>query len=532
MPTHVYANDEEIACRAADGVATTAFPDPCWSPPPPNGGPALVPYGNVAYARDIINGTATVFIGGQTVAIEDKAYFAASTGNEAATYAFQKGDKTHVIKGKAYFRSWSPDVIFEGLGVDRHTDLVSHNHGSMPSNTPAFPYLSRRFFGGHDCKDEEKRIERACQPDKENSETKKELKGKSKTARMLQKLKKKSGVGRRDKNGWHWTDDHCAGLKIKLISTEQAKEYANEMADLFAALPEELNAMSMLESMLKDLAANAAINAAEKVAAKAAVKQLIGSSAPVAGNIVMGLWSAMDAAMAVGDVREIRAAANEALEQLNALQDKAKELQSLAEEFKGFRERPPEEQLTKLQEIAVEGQDMLATLNACTRARKCNLVPYRADGAGNPFNARKQSKVESSKGGGCCPGQTGHHLIPKAMIESACPRYDHNIAPTVCVEGFSEHFGSHKRIHDAMDRRVKGLADAGKLLNGTMSLEQAIEAAVESHHSAFFASKCSKQCIKAQLESYYNQMCRGSRPKAVDKQGNPIKPERGDSGSD
>ena len=288
----------------------------------------------------------------------------------------------------------------------------------------------------------------------------------------------------------------------------------------------------MLEGALKNLVLNAAGKAAAKVAAKAAAKQLAGSSLPLVGNIAMGLWSAMDAAMAVGDVRQIRAAADEALEQLSLLREKADELHKLAADFKNLKDLPADQQLAKAQEIATAGQDMLATLNACTRARKCNLVPYGADGAGNPFNAKKQSKVESSKGGGCCPGQTGHHLIYDAMAKGACPNYDHGVAPTVCVEGTSQNFGSHKRIHDAMDRRVKGLADAGKLLNGTMSLEQAIEAAVESHHSAFFASKCSKQCIKAQLESYYNQMCRGSRPKAVDKQGNPIKPERGDSGSD
>lgn len=148
MGTHVYANDLEIAWKSTDGVATTAFPDPCWSPPPPKGGPILIPYGNTAFAPDITNGTCTVFIAGETVAIEDKAYFATSTGNEPATEAFAKGDKTSVIKGKAYFRSWSLDVVFEGLGVDRHTDMVSHNHGSMPSNTPLFPYISRGWFGG------------------------------------------------------------------------------------------------------------------------------------------------------------------------------------------------------------------------------------------------------------------------------------------------------------------------------------------------------------------------------------------------
>ena len=277
MATHVYANDLEIASKSADGVATTAFPDPCWSPPSPSAGPILIPYGNVAFARDIANGTKTVFIRGQTVAIEDKAFFATSTGNEPATYAFQKGLRTGVIKGKAYFRSWSMDVMFEGLGVDRHTDLVSHNHGSMPSNTPLFPYVSRGFLDGHACKDEEKRIEKACGPDKDVSETRKKLRGNTRIGAALAKMKQKTRVGNRDKkNDWHWTDDHCAGLTVPLGSLDQAKEYLDKMSELGDALPEQLGILAALESELKDMVTNAAAKAAGKVAAKAAIKQGFG----------------------------------------------------------------------------------------------------------------------------------------------------------------------------------------------------------------------------------------------------------------
>ncbi|WP_328516395.1 PAAR-like domain-containing protein [Ralstonia pseudosolanacearum] len=35
---------------------------------------------------------------------------------------------SHVIKGKAYFTDWSPNVKFEGLNVCRHTDPMTHNH--------------------------------------------------------------------------------------------------------------------------------------------------------------------------------------------------------------------------------------------------------------------------------------------------------------------------------------------------------------------------------------------------------------------
>ncbi|NMG72725.1 DUF4150 domain-containing protein [Parazoarcus communis] len=129
METHVYANDDEFCSRAADGISTAAFPDPCWSPPPKKPGPVLVPYTNTAFARNLQNGTSTVFVCGTPVAKKDVSYLANSTGNEPATWAFKRGDRSHVITGKAYFIDWSPDVKVEGLNVCRHTDPMTHNHG-------------------------------------------------------------------------------------------------------------------------------------------------------------------------------------------------------------------------------------------------------------------------------------------------------------------------------------------------------------------------------------------------------------------
>lgn len=188
--------------------------------------------------------------------------------------------------------------------------------------------------------------------------------------------------------------------------------------------------------------------------------------------------------------------------------------------------RTEEEQLKKAQEIATQGQDLLATANDCTRARKCNLVPYNADGLGNPMGKRKVSKVESAGNGGCCPGQTGHHLIPEASIQGACPNYDHGAAPTVCVEGTSQNMGSHMRAHQTLANEHKILDRRGKVASdGTMSMDDALDAAAESHQEAFPASKCSEKCIRAQLEAYY-RTCRGGRPGMVDAQAKKIIPER------
>ncbi|XST42595.1 PAAR-like domain-containing protein [Escherichia coli] len=91
METNVYINGREACSRASDGKSAGAFPDPCWSPPPPPTGPVVVPYSNTAYARDLQNGTATVFICKSMVAQKDRSYFSTSEGNVPATPGFQKG---------------------------------------------------------------------------------------------------------------------------------------------------------------------------------------------------------------------------------------------------------------------------------------------------------------------------------------------------------------------------------------------------------------------------------------------------------
>lgn len=128
METHVYANDYEFCSRAADGVATTAFPDVCFSPPKPVKVGIPIPYPNTAFARNLQNGSSTVFVCGTPVAKKDVSYLANSTGDEPATRAFKMGIVSNTITGKAYFVDWSPNVKVEGLNVCRHTDPMTHNH--------------------------------------------------------------------------------------------------------------------------------------------------------------------------------------------------------------------------------------------------------------------------------------------------------------------------------------------------------------------------------------------------------------------
>lgn len=511
MDTRVYINDREACSKASDGASTAAFPDPCWTPPVP---PVVMPYPNTAKAATLANGTTTVFVKGTMVAVEDHSYFASSTGDEGATQSQPKGVATGVIKGKAYFQSWSPNVKFEGKGVARHLDLMTHNHGSFPSNTPAFPYISRGIFGMSDCSKEKKKMDKACDKSKDDSETKKKLQAKSKLLKALKKLEKKKKGGA----DWHWTDDHCAGLEIKLVTQEEAEAYLKEMEESFKALKDELNMLSNLKDELKDMALNAAGEAAAKWAAKAAAKQLAGTVIPGWGNAAMGVISGIDAVMSIGDVMEIKAAAEAGLEQIDVIQSKMDDLKKLADKFTDFGNKTPEEQLKLAQELATDGQDLLAALNACTRAKKCNLVPYSIK---NAITGARGSKVEPSTNGGCCEGQTGHHLIYDSMMKNAhCPGYHEGLAPTVCVEGTSQNMGSHGRIHDAMDKEVGILIQKGKTSNGSMSMDQAIGSAVKAHKKAFPYAGCSNKCIRAQLEAYYKKLCPNARPSTTDKNGN------------
>ena len=147
MANEVYANGREIACKAASGKTTAAFPDTCLSPPSPPAGPVPIPYPNTAYAKDTSNGSTTVMISGQEVMLKDRSVFKTSTGNEAATRTLGMGVVTHTIQGEASFVAWSMDVKIEGQNVDRHLDMTVNNEQCLPADTPPWPYIDNATLG-------------------------------------------------------------------------------------------------------------------------------------------------------------------------------------------------------------------------------------------------------------------------------------------------------------------------------------------------------------------------------------------------
>src|SRR3954462_12650613 len=141
MANKVYANNNELACKAGSGKSICCFPDVCMTPPEnpatPPGVP--VPYPNTGMASDTTDGSRTVKISDQEIMLKDKSYFKRSTGDEAGCAA-KKGVVTSVNKGEVYFVSWSMDVKIEGENVDRHLDLMVHNEACVPPNAATMMY--------------------------------------------------------------------------------------------------------------------------------------------------------------------------------------------------------------------------------------------------------------------------------------------------------------------------------------------------------------------------------------------------------
>ena len=298
MANDVFANGLEIACKAADGKSVAAFPDPCWTPPSPSAGWILIPYANTAYARDTANASKTVFISGKPVMKKDQSYFKTSTGNEAA--AGPKGFFTGVKKGKAYFTSWSMNVKVEGKNVDRHTDGMTHNHGSVSGNTGVWKYIDTATRRGA-CKKDFKRVNKKCKP-------KKKIRGK----RVPNKAK---GA---------WKKSYCKGLDFKPpnkdnFDPEKIKEKLAELSDV-----------TKQTAGIMQAAKDAALEKAKEFAAKTAGKLVAKSALKAWLGPIGWAWTAYDVVSTGFEVKEIYEKLDEMqkeIDNLKKLPSKIKEIQ-------------------------------------------------------------------------------------------------------------------------------------------------------------------------------------------------------------
>ncbi len=503
MQTHVYANGREVCSKAADGVSRAAFPDVCMSPPAPG---VPVPYPNTAFARDLANGTKAVFICGTEVAQKDKSYFSTSTGDEPATFALAKGVSTGALKGKAYFVSWSMNVKAEGLNVARHLDLMTHNHASPGGNTPPHVYFDDPSEGAQRaCADELKRIDKACQPkdhddDEKNDKAavlnsarkgflaKLEARFKATTDKIKGKIFKKDGTNQ-------WIEDHCAGLWLKPASI-----YNDEIAKLVAEIGNiKIDLVGMTDLVVKPLVdkieqqilakvKEEAIERGTKFAAREGERYVVGLGGAAFEGVGVVVTEGVATALNVYDwgstALQGYQLSKEAYAAIGEIRDVAGDFKmaiaALDRALMNAREHP----MAALADL----MSVLAKLNPCTRARRCILVPFN------------QTGMPASLGGkGCCPGQTGHHLLPHEMTTGRCTGYTKGSAPTICVEGVNNSHGTHGMIHGLLKKQIDDYKNGFHLIGSrdTLSYDQARDMAIESVHLTFPESRCSTACLPA-----------------------------------
>lgn len=141
--------------------------------------------------------------------------------------------------------------------------------------------------------------------------------------------------------------------------------------------------------------------------------------------------------------------------------------------------------------------------NACLRARKCMLVPYQPKS-------------------GCCPGQTGDHVIdaasfleppstPKQSRNSrkkipGWKKYNVDKAPCICAEGPNQTTATHGQLH------VRRGVVAERQANGTWSSKKAAQVGAKAITKVFPDSGCNQACLEAQINQYHDSVANPKNP--------------------
>jgi len=494
MPHHVYANNNEIATKSADGKSTAAAPDVCFTTPPSVAAGTPVPFTNTCEAKDITNGSKTVFMKRGEVALEDKSFFKKSTGDEGATDVHKKGIISGKITGKCYFIGWSPNVKVEGLCVARHMDSVTHNH-SNPANAMIQKYKS--VFDTHpDCKGDKDKMEKKCAPlnDEKKDERKNRRKDKGLLSSIRDTIEKIDDVGK-DYYGYtkkkpkknSWMDDYCGGMWVKPglknlgDYQEQVDDFKGNLEGLGDIIKANIeNKDILIKNMfgkIYDLASPEQI--AEVMGERVAESLLlgrfkIGKIGKLASNVIEhGLSNALDMDAARDLVNKLGSAeAEEWFKNMEVLVGAEEKLQDLVDK--------PDKLMGEL--MSLNGE-----MDSCLKARKCKLVPYK-----------NNKKKDVSKGDGCCPGQTGHHIIPDVSVKNAgCQDYDYQEAPTICLEGTDNIHGSHGRAHVKLKKTIASYGKGKKIPYESMR-DKSMDSVKDS------TEQCDQDCLLAQLDAAYD----------------------------
>lgn len=512
MPHFVFANNNEIAAKSADGASLACQPDVCFSPGAPTPG-VPVPYANSVFARDLDNLSRTVLIKGTGAALEDKSYFATSYGDEPATSGLQKGIISGKIKGKAYFKSWSMDVKIEGRGVARHMDTVTHNHVNQ-ANVISQKYRSV-WEKDPKCAQDRNKVKENCKPKDPDKESNKKRKRKgllqklTKVASLPDEMAKKALAYRKNINN-SWLDDYCDGLWVK--PTNQSRLFEDAKSEIKNFLAQDKwtlaqEAFSELMALAKEqLSPWFLLRKGGGLALRSVLKE---GGALVTGATGVGLVvSAGLTAWTIADVVETateiaRELGPEGLEILDEITNIASIEEKLKDKLEQWTKDPAR--------FMADAMSAMAIADACIRDRKCMLVPFN-----------KTDSISARSGEGCCPGQTGHHVMPGAMFgrnsktrqidpefKGACGKddYDHRNAPTICLEGTNQSHGSHGKAHTALSEIIEKY----KTINQTDRISYGKARDFSLNALKLVAPHCDPDCLRAQLDAYYKDCDKGEQ---------------------
>lgn len=136
-----------------------------------------------------------------------------------------------------------------------------------------------------------------------------------------------------------------------------------------------------------------------------------------------------------------------------------------------------------------------ADASPCAKAMRCRLRPFNA----TPMDGKS----------GCCPGQTPHHIPPKNLLNGTVKGYDDSSALCVCLEGMTQHVGSHGKNHRAIDYLAERAKTAGKI-------DAKNQCSLDAYNDLCAAAVgaqcgCKADCIKAQLDSSFTQEQRDTK---------------------
>jgi DNA-binding protein H-NS len=503
MSHHVYANNNEICSKSASGTSNLAL-DVCHSPGAPMPG-VPIPYMNTCKASDVTNGSRTVFIKDMEICLEDKSYFSTSYGDEPATQGLKKGSVSSSVQGKCRFINWSANVFVEGLAVTRHLDLVTHNHNS-PANTPPTPYISSAS-PPKACKHDVKKVQDKCKPDND-------------------KKKKHKGVPKGKDTGktGGWVLDHCGPLLVKPGDNfEDWKKDFGDLNGLFKQAADQLknDVISKLE--------REALEFAGKKLGKMAIRRGLTGWIPVVGWVMTAVDVVSTGYEVATTVSEMKGQIADLKDTVTNLQEQAGKITETFDKYKdklnNFGTLSADEQSKVAREVMADVQSAYGAAQPCMRARKCILTPYKDT----------DSAADTWSGKGCCPGQTGHHLLPDAMFRSNSPgdkdkafaawkgtyggdkpksdlsysdmprdkkptakcwgNYTEGGAPTICLEGMDNTGGSHGAMH-ATTRDLMNVHRLEGEMNYTAARSE-LAAVVSTAYG------CDRKCLEAQLDDYY-----------------------------